>query len=49
MSAANVLETSIVLFGDCFAYALARVYDESLLCVGDDFIHMDIEPALSPA
>lgn len=35
-------------FGDCFAYALARVYDEPLLFVGNDFIHTDLEPALSP-
>ena len=36
-------------FGDCFAYALARVYDEPLLFVGNDFIHTDVRPALSPA
>lgn len=36
-------------FGDCFAYALARVYDESLLFVGNDFIHTDLTPALSSA
>jgi ribonuclease VapC len=35
-------------FGDCFAYALARVYDEPLLFVGNDFIYTDLEPALIP-
>jgi len=30
-------------FGDCFAYALARLEDERLLCKGDDFTHTDIE------
>lgn len=34
-------------FGDCFAYALARVYDEPLLFVGNDFVYTDLEPALS--
>lgn len=29
-------------FGDCFAYALARLLDEPLLCKGDDFTHTDI-------
>lgn len=33
-------------FGDCFAYALARVTGEPLLFKGRDFIHTDIEPAL---
>lgn len=33
-------------FGDCFAYALAKLYDEPLLFVGNDFIHTDLEPAL---
>ena len=35
-------------FGDYFAYALARAYDEPLLVVGNDFIHTDLEPALNP-
>lgn len=35
-------------FGDCFAYALAKVYEEPLLFVGNDFIHTDLQPALSP-
>jgi ribonuclease VapC len=36
-------------FGDCFAYALAKVYDEPLLFVGNDFVHTDLKPALNPA
>lgn len=32
-------------FGDCLAYAAARVSDEPLLYVGDDFHHTDIRPA----
>ncbi|MBX9719854.1 MAG: type II toxin-antitoxin system VapC family toxin [Candidatus Obscuribacterales bacterium] len=32
-------------FGDCFAYALAKVKDEPLLFVGKDFSHTDISPA----
>ena len=34
-------------FGDCFAYALARVLDEPLLFVGQDFIHTDIRPVIT--
>lgn len=33
-------------YGDCFAYALAKVTDEPLLFKGKDFIQTDIEPAL---
>ena len=33
-------------FGDCFAYALARVSREPLLFKGDDFKKTDIVPAL---
>ena len=29
-------------FGDCFAYALAKVLDEPLLAKGNDFLHTDI-------
>lgn len=29
-------------FGDCLTYAIARVADESLLYVGDDFAHTDL-------
>lgn len=29
-------------FGDCFAYALAKVTGEPLLCKGDDFARTDI-------
>ena len=32
-------------FGDCMAYALAKVTGEPLLFKGDDFTHTDIEPA----
>lgn len=32
-------------FGDCMAYALAKVSGEPLLFKGDDFIHTDITPA----
>lgn len=32
-------------FGDCCAYALAKVLGEPLLFVGDDFVHTDLEPA----
>jgi ribonuclease VapC len=32
-------------FGDCFAYALARVSGEPLLFKGDDFRHTDISGA----
>jgi ribonuclease VapC len=34
-------------FGDCFAYALARVTGEPLLFKGDDFSHTDVTPALA--
>jgi ribonuclease VapC len=30
-------------FGDCFAYALAKVTGEPLLFKGDDFCHTDLE------
>ncbi len=33
-------------FGDCFAYALAKDFDEPLLFVGNDFIHTDVRIAL---
>ena len=33
-------------FGDCFAYALAKLYGEPLLFKGRDFIHTDIVSAL---
>ena len=32
-------------FGDCFAYALAKVENEPLLFKGDDFTRTDIEAA----
>ncbi len=34
-------------FGDCFAYALAKVMDEPLLFKGDDFTCTDIASALT--
>jgi len=34
-------------FGDCFAYALAKVKREPMLFKGDDFSHTDMTPALS--
>ena len=34
-------------FGDCFAYALARITAEPLLSKGDDFAHTDITPVPS--
>jgi ribonuclease VapC len=33
-------------FGDCFAYALAKDFDEPLLFVGNDFVHTDVRSAL---
>jgi ribonuclease VapC len=33
-------------FGDCFAYALAKDFDEPLPFVGQDFVHTDIRPVL---
>jgi ribonuclease VapC len=34
-------------FGDCFAYALARVTGEPLLYKGEDFAHTDVASALT--
>jgi len=36
-------------FGDCFAYALARVLGESLLFKGNDFSQTDIAPFVVPS
>jgi ribonuclease VapC len=33
-------------FGDCFAYALAKVTGEPILFKGDDFGHTDLHPAV---
>lgn len=33
--------------GDCFTYALAAVRGQPLLFKGDDFVHTDLEPAVS--
>jgi ribonuclease VapC len=30
-------------FGDCLTYAVARVADQPLLCLGDDFAQTDLE------
>lgn len=35
-------------FGDCFAYALAKVTGESLLFIGTDFSQTDIPSAIAP-
>lgn len=35
-------------YGDCFAYALAKVTGEPLLFKGNDFAQTDITPALRP-
>jgi|SRR5215472_12749651 ribonuclease VapC len=35
-------------FGDCFAYALAKVMGEPILFKGDDFAHTDLSPVLTP-
>jgi ribonuclease VapC len=32
-------------YGDCMAYAMARVSEQPLLFVGDDFAHTDIDAA----
>lgn len=29
-------------YGDCFAYALAKILGDSLLCKGNDFVHTDL-------
>lgn len=34
-------------YGDCFAYALATVVGEPLLCKGDDFGHTDVALAVA--
>lgn len=34
-------------FGDCFAYALAKISGHPLLCRGDDFAHTDIDRVLA--
>jgi ribonuclease VapC len=36
-------------FGDCFAYALARVLGEPLLFKGEDFSRTDVGPFVPPA
>jgi ribonuclease VapC len=34
-------------FGDCFAYALAKDFDEPLLFIGQDFVHTDVRRVLT--
>lgn len=36
-------------FGDCFAYALAKVFGEPLLFKGGDFSQTDVTPAFLPS
>lgn len=36
----------VLNFGDCFAYALAKVENAPLLFKGNDFAHTDVVPAL---
>jgi ribonuclease VapC len=42
------LHTAALNFGDCMTYAVARLADEPLLYVGDDFAKTDIRSALDP-
>ncbi len=35
-------------YGDCLTYAVARLADEPLLCIGDDFAQTDLPLALAP-
>lgn len=35
-------------FGDCFAYALAKAREDTLLFKGDDFLKTDVVPAWRP-
>jgi len=30
-------------FGDCLTYAVARLADERLLCIGEDFVRTDLD------
>jgi ribonuclease VapC len=32
-------------FGDCMSYATAKLADQPLLCIGDDFAHTDLDLA----
>jgi ribonuclease VapC len=36
-------------YGDCFSYALARRLEVPLLCVGDDFVHTDLDIVALPS
>jgi len=35
-------DTGRVEFGDCLTYAVAKLAQEPLLCVGQDFVHTDL-------
>ncbi len=39
---------SALNFGDCMAYAVAKVHGAPLLFKGSDFLATDIEPAIAP-
>ena len=41
-------QPAVLNYGDCFAYALARVSREPLLFKGDDFAQTDISPPKPP-
>ena len=36
-------------FGDCLTYAIAKLGDESLLCIGDDFSKTDLQVVRQPS
>lgn len=45
---AGIAEAAVVTipltdFGDCLAFATARVATRPLLCIGDDFVKTDLE------
>jgi ribonuclease VapC len=40
--------TAQLNFGDCFAYALAKAREDTLLFKGEDFLKTDIVPAWRP-
>ena len=40
--------TAQLNFGDCFAYALAKAREDTLLFKGDDFLKTDVVPAWRP-
>jgi ribonuclease VapC len=42
----EILPPARLNFGDCFAYALAKMRGERLLFKGDGFLQTDIEAAI---